>query len=200
MLKFSLLFIFSVGFAWGQIIKKKDTLPTVNINQDKINKDLLSLYSVNDYDPLAPARAAFYSMVIPGLGQIYNRRYWKLPIVYGALATATYFYVKNRRSFYRAREAYRLRQYGMRDEFTNEQGVRRLSDRALIHAQERLKKQMDESMLFMIGIYLLQALEASVDAHLLQVKAQKKWAFRPQVAPDLLTKDWSFSLGVNYRF
>ena len=33
------------------------------------------------YDPLAPARAAFYSAVLPGLGQVSNRKYWKIPIV-----------------------------------------------------------------------------------------------------------------------
>ena len=32
-------------------------------------------------NPLAPSKAAFYSAILPGLGQIYNKRYWKLPIV-----------------------------------------------------------------------------------------------------------------------
>ena len=41
-------------------------------------------------NPLAPSKAAFYSAILPGLGQIYNRRYWKLPIVYGALGAGIY--------------------------------------------------------------------------------------------------------------
>ena len=38
-------------------------------------------------DPLSPAKAAFYSAVIPGLGQIYNKSYWKVPLVYVAIGT-----------------------------------------------------------------------------------------------------------------
>ncbi len=38
-----------------------------------------------DEDPLRPSKAAFYSAVIPGLGQIFNKRYWKVPLVYGAI-------------------------------------------------------------------------------------------------------------------
>ena len=46
-------------------------------------------------DPLSPAKAAFYSAVIPGLGQIYNKSYWKVPLVYIAIGTPIYFYTLN---------------------------------------------------------------------------------------------------------
>ena len=42
-------------------------------------------------DPLAPSKAAFYSAILPGLGQAYNKKYWKIPIVYGGLAIGYYF-------------------------------------------------------------------------------------------------------------
>ena len=44
---------------------------------------------------LRPSKATFYSAVLPGLGQAYNKKYWKIPIVYGALATGIYFYNQN---------------------------------------------------------------------------------------------------------
>ena len=44
---------------------------------------------------LRPSKATFYSAVLPGLGQAYNKKYWKIPIVYGALATGLYFYNQN---------------------------------------------------------------------------------------------------------
>ena len=47
------------------------------------------------FDPLTPSKAAFYSAVLPGLGQAYNRKYLKIPIVYAALGTGIYFYLDN---------------------------------------------------------------------------------------------------------
>ena len=38
-------------------------------------------------NPLAPAKAAFFSAIVPGLGQAYNKKYWKIPLVYGAIGT-----------------------------------------------------------------------------------------------------------------
>ena len=51
-----------------------------------------SLKSIN-IDPLTPAKAAFYSAVLPGLGQAYNKKYWKIPFVYVAIGTSLYFYI-----------------------------------------------------------------------------------------------------------
>ena len=50
-------------------------------------------------DPLRPAKAAFYSAVLPGLGQAYNKKYWKIPIVYGAIGTGLYFYLDNNKLY-----------------------------------------------------------------------------------------------------
>jgi hypothetical protein len=44
----------------------------------------------SNIDPLTP-KAAFYSAVLPGLGQAYNKKYWKIPLVYGAIGTSLYF-------------------------------------------------------------------------------------------------------------
>lgn len=61
------------------------------------------------YNALAPAKAAFYSAVLPGLGQAYNGRYWKIPIVYGGLGAGIYFYIKNDDQWNRYRDAYKAR-------------------------------------------------------------------------------------------
>ena len=44
---------------------------------------------------LAPSKAAFFSAILPGLGQAYNKKYWKIPIVYGAIGTGIYFHNEN---------------------------------------------------------------------------------------------------------
>ena len=64
-----------------------------------LNDSLLNTFSEKKYDPLRPSRAAFYSAVFPGLGQIYNKRYWKLPLVYGGIGASIYFYDLNNIKF-----------------------------------------------------------------------------------------------------
>ncbi len=79
--------------------------------------------SYKPYDPLSPARAAFYSAVLPGLGQAYNGKYWKIPIVYTALGVGVYFYLENDRQYDRYRNAYKSRLAGNTDdEFYSESG------------------------------------------------------------------------------
>ena len=55
-------------------------------------------------DPLSPSKAAFYSAVIPGLGQLYNKSYLKIPLVYGGMGTSLYFYIDYQKKYNRARD------------------------------------------------------------------------------------------------
>ena len=57
------------------------------------------VFKKDGYNPLTPARAAFYSAILPGLGQTYNKDYWKVPIVYGALAIPIYYYATNNTTY-----------------------------------------------------------------------------------------------------
>ena len=53
-----------------------------------------------------PGRAALYSAVLPGAGQVYNRKYWKLPIVAAGLGVSAYFIANNTREYNRYKDAY----------------------------------------------------------------------------------------------
>jgi hypothetical protein len=99
------------------------------------------------YKPLAPSKAAFYSAIFPGLGQIYNRKYWKAPIVWGALAAPTYFYLINNTDYNRFRTAYKLRKTGFQDEFTDDLGNVSVSLETLERAQEQLSENRDLSLM-----------------------------------------------------
>ena len=79
------------------------------------NEDGISLSdkkSSNELDPLRPAKAAFFSAVLPGLGQAYNKKYWKIPIVYAAIGGGLYFYFDNNNVYKRYRNAYKRRLAG----------------------------------------------------------------------------------------
>ena len=70
----------------------------------------------NDIDPLTPAKAAFYSAILPGLGQAYNKKYWKIPLVYGAIGTTLYFYADSNSKYNQYRDAYKRRLEGYTDD------------------------------------------------------------------------------------
>ena len=95
-LTFIILFVFSFG---NQLLYSQD-----KTNQLQIVTDTILRKPIN---PLAPARAAFYSAIVPGLGQAYNKKYWKIPLVYGAIGTGYYFYNSNNKEYHRYRNAYK---------------------------------------------------------------------------------------------
>lgn len=133
-------------------------------------------------DPLRPARAAFFSAVVPGLGQVYNKRYWKVPLVYGAIGASIYVYDQNQKNYLRYRDAYKRRIAGYSDdEF---QGLIANTDR-LIDGQDFYKRNRDRSMLFILGFYFLNILDANIDAHLKQYNVNSDLSFKPyfDVAP-----------------
>ena len=121
-------------------------------------------------DPLSPSRASFLSAAVPGLGQFYNRKYWKVPLAWAAVGTGVFVYQFNQTEYLRYRTAFKLRSAGFStDEFydVNLDGIGPdVSDRALEEAQKKAQSQRDSSLLIAIGLYLLNVLDASVDAHL----------------------------------
>ncbi|MFS4448851.1 DUF5683 domain-containing protein [Maribacter sp. 2307UL18-2] len=118
-------------------------------------------------NPLAPSKAAFYSAVLPGLGQIYNKRYWKVPIVYGALGAGIYAYTFYNGEYQRFRTAFKRRRAGFADdEFINV--IPLPGDDRLERLQNAKQNERDLALLVTIIIYALNIVDANVDAHLKQ--------------------------------
>ncbi len=166
------------------IVKAKDTIYT----------------SPNEFDMLSPAKAAFYSAILPGLGQAYNKKYWKIPFVYAALGTGVYFYDLNNTNYNRARTAYKLRLDNKPNEFDGEGDHIYLSDDALTRAQESYKKDRDLSILVSVGIYVLQILEASTNAHLLQHNVDNNLTISPQIIKDATSNKSVVVASLNFKF
>lgn len=162
-------------------------------------KDTISPSS-DVFNMLSPAKAAFYSAVLPGLGQAYNKKYWKIPIVYGALGAGVYFYDRNNTNFNRARTAFKLRINEKPDEFDGLNGNIFLSEDALISAQKSYKKDRDLSLLVTIGLYVLQIVEASVNAHLLQHNVDSNLSVSPSIIRNDLNNKAIVGTSVNFNF
>jgi hypothetical protein len=160
-------------------------------------------------NPLAPSKAAFYSAVLPGLGQIYNRRYWKVPIVFAAIGTGVYAYVYNDTEYDRFRSAFKRRKAGFTDdEFydINNSGIvpgsPDLSDQALQDAQERFQRDRDLALLITIGLYALNIIDANVDAHLKQFNVDDDLALhiRPYLEYHPISSDPNYGLTLTVKF
>lgn len=162
-------------------------------------KDTISA-STDNFKPLSPAKAAFYSAVLPGLGQAFNKKYWKIPIVWAAMGSGIYFYHTNNSNFNRARTAYKLRINEKPDEFDGLNGNIFLTKDALISAQKSYKKDRDLSLLVTVGLYVLQIVEASVNAHLLQLNVDSDLSVSPQIIFDETNKKAIVGASVNFKF
>lgn len=153
------------------------------------------------YDPLSPARAAFYSAVLPGLGQAYNGKYWKIPIVYTALGVGVYFYLNNDKEYDRYRNAYKSRLAGeMDDEFISESGEPLITTDGLIDAQKFYQRNKEISLLVIAGMYVLNIIDANVDAHLQQFNVSEDLSLKPAFNYDQFSGATGYGVNLNFKF
>ena len=176
-----LFFLFGNQFAFSQkieaVIKKSDTLV------------------IKELDPLRPTKASFYSALLPGLGQAYNKKYWKLPIVYGAIGTSLYFYINNNKKYNNYRDAYKRRLQGFNDD-----EYQYLDDSRLIQAQRFYQRNRDLSLLVTVAFYVLNIVDANIDAHLAQFNVNDKLSFQPEVYPNEINYKLNMGISLNYKF
>ena len=132
------------------------TLITNNIDSIFLDQELLN----------RPKTAAFYSAALPGLGQVYNGSFWKLPIIYGSFITMGYFINWNDAKYQQYRNALfdQIKGYG---DVTNPL-AQVASEDALRRGVEYYRRNRDYLMILTAGLYFLQIVEAHVEAHLME--------------------------------
>jgi len=119
-----------------------------------------------------PKKAAIRSALLPGLGQIYNKKYWKLPIVYGALGASGAIFFYNLTNYQDTRFAYRVK-YNMRVNGTDsllfntiKSNLKPLPEESLRYYRDQFRRDIDYSALFFLLLWGLNVMDAAVDAHL----------------------------------
>lgn len=109
-------------------------------------------------------RATVYSAIVPGLGQAYNRKYWKIPIVYAGFGATTYFIILNTTEFKKFREAYRYvandETYPIDNDYVDRYTLQQLED-----GMNTYRRYRDLSYILTFVWYGLNILDANVDAH-----------------------------------
>lgn len=126
-------------------------------------KILVATDTLNWRQRHSPARATLFSAVLPGAGQIYNRKYWKAPIVWGGLGLSYYFIQRNNKEFRRYKEAYIAVVDG--DPATVDEFDGRISSSQLLDVTDTYRKWRDMSYIAIGLVYILNVVDASVDAN-----------------------------------
>jgi hypothetical protein len=114
-----------------------------------------------------PRRALLLAAVLPGLGQVYNKKYWKLPLVYGGMF-ATGYAINYYNDLYKE---YKFVLFSALEKGVPETGIdtdlgMKTTVRGYRNAVDKAKRERDFMMIIMGLVYVLQIVDAHVDAHL----------------------------------
>lgn len=133
--------------------QKKDTLTR------KEKRELLQAGKIKR--PKKPWKAAVMSACLPGLGQMYNGKWWKVPIVWGGLGAIGYFMIDSHIKFIDFRDAYRNRVNGIPTPYD---GI--YTDQGLVAQRDAYRRNRDLLIIIGAAVWVLNIVDATVDAHL----------------------------------
>jgi hypothetical protein len=207
---FFILFTTAVAAQEGEsTTQEKDSVLSPELQTEEVVVQDSLFVKREEMNPLAPSKAAFYSAILPGLGQIYNKRYWKVPLVYAAIGTGIYVYTYNDDLYDRFRTAFKRRRAGFTDdEFYNFNGddlvvgEPDLSDEALQDGQERYQRDRDLALVVTIALYALNIIDANVDSHLKQFNVDDDLSmdFRPYLEYNPITANPNYGMAITIKF
>ncbi len=148
--------------------------------------------------PHDPAKATLYSLLLPGLGQIYNGEAWKVPIYWSLMAGSIYFLDYNHKNYIRYKNIY--------NEATSEDSsVEKppVTAEAAKYYRDASRRLRDYCILFTAGFYLLQVIDANVFAYMLDFEVNDDLSMH--IAPTLLPGGYAFAppavgIGVGLKF
>jgi len=170
-------------------IKKKETLP---------KNTTVALDSTTQENVHIPLKATLYSIVLPGLGQAYNKKYWKIPIIYGLGATLGYFIAWNNTLYSDYRTSFLIKSTNIGD--ANDP-YPLLGLESVRVRKNRFKRDRDFLIILSCALYLLNIVDATVDAHLkdFDVNDNLSINFEPSIQNIDNHTFMSFQMNLNFR-
>ena len=187
-----------------QLFAQKDTAVVKPVAKIIPKKEKVNIFSIDTSKPYNPKVAILRSAIIPGWGQATNKKYWKMPIVYGALGTTAYIFFRNIKQFKEANAAYKNAIDGIssNDSLIPEPyySVRNSPDR-IKNFRNEVRQNVDYSVLFFIAFWGLNVVDAAVDAHLktFDVGDNLSLQIKPGYSPMANTNGISLVLNIGKR-
>ncbi len=143
----------------------------------------------------SPRKAAIRSAILPGWGQAYNKKYWKIPIVYACLGTTAGFFIYNRNEYIDARDAYRNKLDG---DASNDHLIKAkfqpIDPESVRQYRIAIRQYVDYSVLVFIVFWGLNVVDATVDGHLKAFEVTDDLSMRINPAVNPVTKQASVGL------
>lgn len=176
-----------------------DTITVNSKDEVKVLGDIQKDNAAPRIKKLNPTKAGLYSAVLPGLGQYYNKKYWKIPIVWGAIGTGVGITLYNDKQYRRYRNDFIAELNGQTHEFT---GVPGITAEVLGNAQDNSKRYRDYSIAVTALVYILNIVDAVVDAHLYEGRHDPDLSLNPVIINENTGLGYASKAGlsINYKF
>jgi hypothetical protein len=206
---FLILFVFASVISLRAVAQNDSTtkvnngkvilLDTLQPKKDNATKELAKKDSLIEkkHDP---HKATIRSAIIPGWGQAYNHEYWKIPIVYGALAIPTSLFIYNNKWYQATKDAYEILVNNDTANFDKiDPKLQGLSPETLQYYRNNFRKNRDYSVLFFLLVWGLNVADATVFAHLKDFNVSDDLSMHIQPDYNIGTKTPSLSVAFNLR-
>ncbi|HEX4850356.1 MAG TPA: DUF5683 domain-containing protein [Puia sp.] len=169
------------------VITKSDTIHLAPKVKDSLPKKDSVAKKKHD-----PHKATIYSAILPGAGQVYNKKYWKVPIVYAAIGIPAYTYFYNKSWYNKCQYALVVTVNGTSNIDSLKAVapellpfVRAGDQTSIINYRNEFRKNQDYSILFVLLFWGLNIVDAAVDAHLkgFNVNDDLSMRIKPMLTP-----------------
>ncbi len=127
--------------------------------------------------PHSPHKASLYSFILPGLGQAYNKKYWKIPLVYAGFGTLIYYINKNKKEYQLFKAAYEFVPID-ENEIPPNDYYEQYSKEQLKIGKDKSRRNLELSYILTGFWYLINVVDAAVDAHLFDFKVSSDLSLR----------------------
>jgi hypothetical protein len=176
------------------------------VNKPKVDTATTSIKPdtnrIKKHDPKIATRR---SLILPGWGQAYNREYWKIPIVWGALGTCAGIWIYNNNWYHRTKFAYSLvvdtltMRYGEIDPRLKYPDGTPLDANSLQNYRNQFRRDRDYSLLWFLATWAINAVDATVFAHLKNFDVSDDLSLQVKPTFNPSTRSAGFTLAFNFR-
>lgn len=174
------------GFSQSDTTITKDTVDkTMTLKERQVETDTADISKEQEH---SPKKATYYSLALPGLGQAYNKKYWKIPVIYAGFGALVYFISTNTEEYHKFLDAYTYVLEEQEGPPPNQMVERYNSDLSKLRTiKDYYRRNMELNYILTGALYILQVLDATVDAHFVKFDVSDNLSLQidPYIEPSM---------------